>query len=151
MEPGAVALKQAEEGLETKQARRESRYERRIAKAKRKEYPRRAPEQWTAQRCADRGACASLEGIVDTLPRISADTTSLESFRERFERPGLPVMITGATDAWPAASKWTFEKLRAEYGSERMKVGEDDDGYPVWVKLKHYLRYLAETRDDSPL
>ena len=30
-------------------------------------------------------------------------------------------------------------------------MGEDDDGFKVKVKLKHFLRYLAANRDDSPL
>jgi len=82
---------------------------------------------------------------------VDAKATTLAEFRERFENPGLPVMITGAMDEWPASHKWTFERLSADFGGDKMKVGEDDDGYPVWVKLKHYLRYLAETNDDSPL
>lgn len=132
-----------------KEARSDARYHRKIARAKRKEYPRRTPEQWTAMRCAERGV--SFESVVDTIPRLDVRTSTAEEFRERFERPGLPVMLTGAMDAWPANHAWTFERLRADYGREKMKVGEDDEGYPVWVKLKHYLRYLAETNDDSPL
>ena len=34
---------------------------------------------------------------------------------------------------------------------ERFEVGEDDDGYAVYVKMRHYLRYLLTTKDDSPL
>ena len=42
-------------------------------------------------------------------------------------------------------------RLLRDYGSERFKVGEDDDGYAVYVKMRHYLRYLLTTKDDSPL
>lgn len=137
---------------ETRDLDRDARYHKRIARAKQKEYPRRAPEQWTAQRCAARGAGASLDGVVDTVPRLDVRTSSAEEeFRERFERPGLPVILTGGMESWPARRSWTFERLRADFGREKMKVGEDDDGYPVWVRLKHYLRYLNETEDDSPL
>ena len=29
-----------------------------------------------------------------------------------------------------------------KYGDDKFKCGEDDDGYPIRVKLKHYLRYM---------
>ena len=31
---------------------------------------------------------------------------------------GKPVVITDATENWPARSKWTFEFLKATYGSD---------------------------------
>ena len=52
---------------------------------------------------------------------------------------------------WGAHARWSLEELLREYGSEKFKVGEDDDGYAVYVKMKYYLRYLLETEDDSPL
>lgn len=35
-----------------------------------------------------------------------------------------------------------IQRLRKRFGNEKFKVGEDDDGYAVKVKLKYYLRYL---------
>ena len=73
---------------------------------------------------------------------------------------------------WDALSRWTIDALLREYGGEKFKVcdhlccvatdhpmptfliwqvGEDDDGYAVYVKMKYYLRYALTTRDDSPL
>ena len=46
---------------------------------------------------------------------------------------------------------WTLRSLRRGFGDRLFKVGEDDDGFKVKVKLKHFLRYLAANRDDSPL
>ena len=46
---------------------------------------------------------------------------------------------------------WTLRSLRRGFGDRLFKVGEDDDGYKVRVKMKHFLRYLAANRDDSPL
>lgn len=47
---------------------------------------------------------------------------TLEQFVERFERPRIPVVITGLTDAWPAQQAWTPTALRARYGEHRFKV-----------------------------
>lgn len=46
---------------------------------------------------------------------------------------------------------WTLKKLKENYGERLFKCGEDDDGYKIKMKLKYFLRYLAENTDDSPL
>ena len=43
------------------------------------------------------------------------------------------------------------QALLTRYGSHRLKVGEDDDGHPVRLKLAYFLRYAADNIDDSPL
>ena len=52
-------------------------------------------------------------------------------------------------------NKWALEALREAYAEERLKVGEDDEGYPVRLKLKYFLYYLFDAavhqRDDAPL
>jgi len=54
---------------------------------------------------------------------------------------------------WPAVEKWRAASLRKNRAlrDRVFKCGEDDDGDPVKVKLKHFLRYQDENRDDSPL
>lgn len=54
-------------------------------------------------------------------------------------------------DAGDFDGPWTLRSLRRGFGERLFKVGEDDDGYKVRVKMKHFLRYLAANRDDSPL
>ena len=51
----------------------------------------------------------------------------------------------------PGPGPWTLRSLRRGFGDRLFKVGEDDDGYKVKVKLKYFLRYLSANRDDSPL
>ncbi|KAL1511480.1 hypothetical protein AB1Y20_006278 [Prymnesium parvum] len=127
-------------------------YARRIAKAKEKEYPRRSPADWTKAGYAASGVVEALRrSIKDMVPRIHADTLTEDEFAERFERANTPVVIDGLCRAWKACSAWTLEGLLQNYGGEKFKVGEDDDGYAVYIKLKYFIRYMLDNQDDSPL
>ena len=48
----------------------------------------------------------------------------MAEFIERYERPRLPVVITGLTDSWNAGrgGAWSVEKLVEQFGSHRFKV-----------------------------
>ena len=127
-------------------------YERRISRAKQKEYPRRSAEDWTREQDKYRGLAERLKAnIPDTVPRVDGGALANHDFISRFEAPNTPVVVTGLQGEWPAQERWSLSALLREYGGERFKVGEDDDGYAVYVKLCYYLRYLLTTTDDSPL
>ena len=64
-----------------------ARFERRIARAKAKEYPRRSPEAWTAADHAGKGTTAHLAcTVADALERVDAGSLSPDEFSARFER-----------------------------------------------------------------
>lgn len=46
---------------------------------------------------------------------------------------------------------WNFPDLLAKYKTCKLKVGEDDEGYPLKLKLNHFIEYLIFNKDDSPL
>lgn len=54
---------------------------------------------------------------------------------------------------WRAMKLWEFTALEhdPDLRDRYFKCGEDDDGKSVRVKLKHFLKYLKDNRDDSPL
>lgn len=85
--------------------------------------------------------------------RIDAAHTTLEEFRDRFERPYLPCVIQNVPqlENWSAVSNWNIRDLKSRFKDRMLKVGEDDDGYKIKVKFRYFLQYLKHNTDDSPL
>jgi len=55
--------------------------------------------------------------------------------------------------AWPALDKWNLENLQNDpiLRERPLKCGEDDDEHSIRIKLKHFMKYLHNNTDDSPL
>ena len=93
-------------------------------------------------------------GAGGAVPRIDGRRVPLAEFRRRFEAPRRPCLIAGCTEGWAAHVRWRPEELARRFAEERFKVGTDDDGYAVRLRLKYFLHYCADakqSRDDSPL
>lgn len=45
----------------------------------------------------------------DNFERINGDTFSVQEFIEKYEKPGIPVVITELTKNWSANQNWTEE------------------------------------------
>ncbi|CAO3635072.1 unnamed protein product [Cunninghamella echinulata] len=56
-------------------------------------------------------------------------------------------------DDWRANECWTEKYFLERYGKDLYKVGEDDDGNNVYMKMKHFLYYCQQeaAKDDSPM
>uniref|UniRef100_A0A0G4I6S4 JmjC domain-containing protein n=1 Tax=Chromera velia CCMP2878 TaxID=1169474 RepID=A0A0G4I6S4_9ALVE len=87
----------------------------------------------------------------ETIPRVHIKDTSVREFIEKYEKPGLPVIIQGLMDDWPAMQNWEWSRLERKYRHGSFKVGEDDDGHRIKMRLKYFLDYLRHQTDDSPL
>ena len=103
----------------------------------------------------DTSALQQPPASMHTIPRIHIDEISLEQFLNDYEAPKKPVIIQGLLDDWPAHDLWQPQKLLQRMPDAALKVGADDEGYPVRMKLKHYLMYVSDkdhgALDDSPL
>jgi len=123
-------------------------------KAARPELCKNDWEDWTKQRYAEKLDLYSIIQKVqarDTVERINGNHVDIEEFRDRYERQEKPVVIQGTMKHWQANEKWSLERLTKKYRNQKFKCGEDDDGYSVKMKMKYYVKYLNETKDDSPI
>jgi hypothetical protein len=46
-------------------------------------------------------------------------------FVRRFERPRLPVVVTGLCEEWPAAERWAVDRLLERFGDHKFKARVD--------------------------
>lgn len=84
--------------------------------------------------------------------RIDTRVLSTNDFIECYEKTKIPCIIKGIpeNEQWIAHQKWNFAHLKS-FNDALFKVGEDDEGYKVKVKMKYFLKYLRNNDDDSPL
>eukprot|EP01137_Pigoraptor_chileana_P024407 Opistho-2@92316 len=129
------------------------RAERRIERAKRKARSElKSMSDWTT--CGYAYSDSWLDRVRDAAIRIDYDEVTREAFVAQYESKGVPVVITGnVTSTWAAHTNWTMPELLRRYGREKFKIGQDDEGYPVKVRLAHFAHYAysQRQRDDSPL
>eukprot|EP00189_Rhodosorus_marinus_P002946 CAMPEP_0113955772 /NCGR_PEP_ID=MMETSP0011_2-20120614/1591_1 /TAXON_ID=101924 /ORGANISM="Rhodosorus marinus" /LENGTH=470 /DNA_ID=CAMNT_0000965643 /DNA_START=163 /DNA_END=1575 /DNA_ORIENTATION=- /assembly_acc=CAM_ASM_000156 len=85
------------------------------------------------------------------IARVHTDNLSVEEFYQKFEIPGVPLCIDGIVQQWPAWTNWSLKSLHRRYRHVKFRVGDDDDGYAVRIKMKYFLRYMMSQTDDSPL
>lgn len=76
---------------------------------------------------------------------------SVEEFRTRYAIPGVPVLLEGLADDWPARSLWTFDFFRENYGGIDVTVyASERKTNPRIMKLASYLEYMESTEDELP-
>ena len=97
-----------------------------------------------------------------TVPAVlDAQNLTREEFHQ-YERDCIPSIIRNIpagydggkfVGAWGAQENWQFKVLENDTNllDHRFKCGEDDNEKNIKVRLGHFLDYLADNRDDSPL
>ncbi|KAI8068066.1 hypothetical protein BC940DRAFT_300249 [Gongronella butleri] len=127
------------------------RYQRKINRAKAKVREEIDLFAWNKWRYAEQDFW--IDPYVDTVPRIDCRQVSKQDFIDQYEAPNIPVVITHVMDDWPANRLWNEKDFLARYSKDRFKVGEDDNGDNVYMKMKHFMHYCNNDakHDDSPM
>jgi hypothetical protein len=81
-----------------------------------------------------------------SITRLSSAELSVADFASRFEAPGVPVILTGVVNSWPAFSKWSESQLRARFGD---RAGFHVGGHTM--DLDAFWDYCASNHDEQPL
>ncbi|KAH9418776.1 bifunctional arginine demethylase and lysyl-hydroxylase PSR [Dermatophagoides pteronyssinus] len=121
---------------------------RRIIEAKVKARPELDMCGWTKFNYAEK---FDLNYRPDNCERIKIDQVSPEEFIAKYEMKYYPVVITGVCDDWKTSEKWNPERLAKKYRNQKFKCGEDNEGYSVKLKMKYFVHYMKNNKDDSPL
>ncbi|XP_067928916.1 bifunctional arginine demethylase and lysyl-hydroxylase JMJD6-like isoform X2 [Watersipora subatra] len=93
----------------------------------------------------------SASDVRETIERLDGNKINAKLFIKQYESNYIPCIITNLMNDWPATETWTLQKLARKYRNQKFKCGEDDDGYSVKLKMKYFVRYMADNKDDSPL
>lgn len=80
---------------------------------------------------------------VENIERRSGLT--VEEFKEQYERPNRPVILTDVVCNWPAMRKWTREYLKKAFKGGTVLVGDAP------MSFEAYCSYADAQRDELPL
>ncbi|KAI3433776.1 hypothetical protein D9Q98_003581 [Chlorella vulgaris] len=80
---------------------------------------------------------------VDNIERRAG--LSLADFREQFELPNKPVILTDVVTKWPAMEKWSRQYLEAAFEGSHVLVGDQP------ISFQAYCKYADTNRDELPL
>jgi histone arginine demethylase JMJD6 len=160
---GAAALPDAGLGPASSRSatvKKERRWEKAMKKAKRGHRSDLELDEWADDGFHGKNVCPKLEEEYEqreadfhNVVSVSVKTTSREEFIDQVERTNIPALIRDipVEEGWAAAGSWSLEKLRSTYTDTRFRCGDDDDGYPLRVKLDYFSKYMKYNTDDSPL
>lgn len=84
---------------------------------------------------------------------VDAKSLDVNMFFKEYAVKCRPVIIRGGMKHWAALEdgSWNVDQLYRRFKHVMFKVGEDDDGRKLRVKMKTFLDYMQYQTDDSPM
>ena len=90
--------------------------------------------------------------LVKRVPiKRKSNVSQVDFARDHLSSQGVPVLITDATEHWPARSKWTFDFFRTTYGSDLARAWLELMGVVSKVTtLASYINFLDAPAAELP-
>ncbi|KHJ84084.1 hypothetical protein OESDEN_16205 [Oesophagostomum dentatum] len=85
------------------------------------------------------------------MQREDGRTFTLQNFRQKYEVPRIPCVITALTKSWKAHKNWSMQNLYKNYANAYFNCGRTPTGRLVYIRYKYFAEYMRENEDDSPL
>ena len=88
------------------------------------------------------------------IPRVAADSITPQDFEAKYIQRAMPVILTGAMEAWPAFAagsdqRWSIENFSRRFGETEVTV--DTAGAKERVKVSSYLARFPAYRKEQEL
>lgn len=92
-------------------------------------------------------------GAIHETTRGEHDSHNEEKKSEHCHYHDIEQNVNSKPKPWRALERWKLEALDQDehLRERRLKCGEHDSGKSIRIRLKHFLRYLHNNIDDSPL
>ncbi len=96
--------------------------------------------------------CKNVNRFV-SIPNLTSSSSATSPFLSSTDMNTNNITTSEIQSEWPAIHRWTIPSLSNDtiLLDRPFKVGEDDDGNAVHMKLRHFLQYMQCNHDDSPL
>lgn len=94
--------------------------------------------------CASLG-CPTSWTATDNIVRRDGSSLSAHDFKEQFELPNTPVLLSGIVNQWPATRNWTVDRLIERCSDVMFEAG------PATMTMSQYWTYATTTTEENPL
>jgi hypothetical protein len=106
---------------------------------------------WTCHSIDLESACPGFLRHCDVTV-VSQSELSIDRFVECFERPNIPVVITGSSAINEGlTNKWTREYLVDQLGPSRLRATSATCSVEAGFTAEEYFQYAAQAREEAPL
>ena len=89
--------------------------------------------------------------MTESVEREEASSLTAERFVQEYEITNKPVIVSGATESWPALSKWNRKYLIEKTRGVTFRATSGAAPLPSTFTMESYARYCDGAVEEAPL